>query len=257
MKKSITLFMVQIILCITIEAQTVGVSINNDGTDPDASAILDIKSTTQGFLIPRMTSIQRDAISNPATSLMIYNTSISSFEFYNNTAWVKFGSTGFEQVIEGGNTGWRLSGVDLTKYGNIGNNAVDMSSSLYVSTVYGATGNSSVALGTATIASGSYSTVMGNNTTASGNYSTAIGAYTTASGDYSTVMGHGGSAIGYSSTVLGFNSIASGFALLLCLLAQAFAEWQKVREEIYLILNPEGLCEANHPKYTHQTQKSY
>ncbi|MCH2045991.1 MAG: hypothetical protein MK212_17885, partial [Saprospiraceae bacterium] len=62
------------LLC-QVVAYTQGVGINNDGTDPDASAILDIKSTTQGLLIPRMTSTQRDAIGTPATSLMIYNTS--------------------------------------------------------------------------------------------------------------------------------------------------------------------------------------
>ncbi len=42
-------------------------------TTPDGSAILDISSTDKGFLFPRMTSIQRDAISDPANALMIYN----------------------------------------------------------------------------------------------------------------------------------------------------------------------------------------
>lgn len=43
-------------------------------TTPDASAKLDITSTTQGLLLPRMTKTQRDAISSPADGLLIYQT---------------------------------------------------------------------------------------------------------------------------------------------------------------------------------------
>ncbi|MCX6250516.1 MAG: hypothetical protein NTX61_07175 [Bacteroidetes bacterium] len=42
------------------------VAINQDGTLPDSSAMLDIKSITKGLLVPRMTTGQRDLISNPA-----------------------------------------------------------------------------------------------------------------------------------------------------------------------------------------------
>ncbi len=42
-------------------------------TSPDASAKLDVVSTAKGFLLPRMTSAQRDAIANPASSLLIFN----------------------------------------------------------------------------------------------------------------------------------------------------------------------------------------
>ncbi|MBK7175259.1 MAG: hypothetical protein IPH84_19035 [Bacteroidales bacterium] len=50
------------------------VSINADGTSPDNSAMLDVKSTSQGLLIPRMTMAQRNAIVSPATGLMVYQT---------------------------------------------------------------------------------------------------------------------------------------------------------------------------------------
>jgi len=43
-------------------------------TEPDPSSALDIQSTESGILIPRMTQVQRDAIANPATGLMIYQT---------------------------------------------------------------------------------------------------------------------------------------------------------------------------------------
>lgn len=53
----------------------------------DASAILQADSTTKGFLPPRMTTTQRDAISSPAEGLMIYNTTTNTLNYYNGTAW--------------------------------------------------------------------------------------------------------------------------------------------------------------------------
>ncbi|MBK6966773.1 MAG: tail fiber domain-containing protein [Bacteroidales bacterium] len=50
------------------------VAINTDGTAPDNSAMLDVKSTSKGMLIPRMTEAQRDAIVSPATGLLIFCT---------------------------------------------------------------------------------------------------------------------------------------------------------------------------------------
>ena len=60
---------------------------------PDASSILDITSTTRGFLTPRMTTVQRDAINSGtfATGLMIYNTTTNLLEFYDGSSWVSLG----------------------------------------------------------------------------------------------------------------------------------------------------------------------
>lgn len=44
-------------------------------------------STTQGHLFPPMTETQRDAISTPATGLVIYNTDTASLNYYNGTSW--------------------------------------------------------------------------------------------------------------------------------------------------------------------------
>ena len=56
-------------------------------SSPDVSAQLQVDSTTKGFLMPRMTTTQRDAIATPATGLSIYNTTTNSVNYYNGTAW--------------------------------------------------------------------------------------------------------------------------------------------------------------------------
>lgn len=64
---------------------------------PDASAILDVTSTTQGILIPRMTQTERIAIISPATGLLVYQTDVTAgFYYYNGTTWSTFGSSGWK-----------------------------------------------------------------------------------------------------------------------------------------------------------------
>lgn len=63
-------------------------SINDDGASPDASAILDIASTSQGVLIPRMTSTQVSEITSPATGLIVFNTEDETYYQYNGADWV-------------------------------------------------------------------------------------------------------------------------------------------------------------------------
>jgi hypothetical protein len=63
------------------------VGINTDDTDPNSSAMLDVKSTDKGFLPPRMTAAERDAISSPADGLVIFNTSSDCLNFYASGYW--------------------------------------------------------------------------------------------------------------------------------------------------------------------------
>lgn len=70
------------------------VGINTDGSQPNSSAILDAKSTTKGFLPPRMTTLQRDAINSPATGLVIFNIDCSDIQYFNGSGWVPMGNTG-------------------------------------------------------------------------------------------------------------------------------------------------------------------
>lgn len=60
---------------------------------PDSSAALEISSTTGGFLPPRMTTAQRDAISSPVAGLVIYNTETNKLNVYNGASWETVTST--------------------------------------------------------------------------------------------------------------------------------------------------------------------
>ncbi len=88
-KTSYLLFFVLLLTSYHAQAQ---VGINTDGSQPDASAMLDIKSTDKGILIPRMTQLERMQISNPAEGLMVYQTDgIKGFYYYDGTLWTPVG----------------------------------------------------------------------------------------------------------------------------------------------------------------------
>ena len=91
--KNIFLAIAIILFALNTNAQSV--AINNDGSTADPSAILDLKSTNQGVLVPRLTQTQRTAIATPATGLMVYQTDATAgFYFYSGTAWTSLSATG-------------------------------------------------------------------------------------------------------------------------------------------------------------------
>ncbi len=70
-----------------------GVAINDDGTAPHTSAMLDVSSTTKGMLVPRMTTEQRNLISPLTPGLLVYDTDLDAFVFYMSTGWLQLNSS--------------------------------------------------------------------------------------------------------------------------------------------------------------------
>ena len=112
MKKLIILLPIFVLLQLCLYAQ-VGI-----GTaTPDASAKLDIASTTQGLLPPRMTTVQRDAIVSPATGLVIFNTTTNGLEFKSSTGWVSLTAVNYPSVLIGAQY-WMEKNLEVTTYRN-------------------------------------------------------------------------------------------------------------------------------------------
>jgi len=84
----------------SIHAQSMGIS--SEAITPDPSSILEMRTTDRGILIPRMTTVERDAITAPATGLMLYNIDTNQYNFYNGSAWVFWGSTAYLSATYGG-----------------------------------------------------------------------------------------------------------------------------------------------------------
>jgi len=116
------IFFFWFIIC---NAQNIG--INSSGAPADASAILDVSSNSMGFLIPRMTTAEKLLIVVPADGLMVYDTDLKTFYYYDAiaTTWRSMYSSAAASSL----TAWSISGnagiIDGTDY--IGTNgAVDL-----------------------------------------------------------------------------------------------------------------------------------
>jgi hypothetical protein len=92
-----------IALATVANAQNVG--INSDGSAPDASAMLDVSSTSKGFLAPRVASTAD--VANPATGLLVYQTGgTPGYYYYNGSAWTQLGAAS-------GASQWATAGSDI------------------------------------------------------------------------------------------------------------------------------------------------
>jgi len=71
------------------------------GTDsPTSSAALDVSSTTRGFLPPRMSTTERNAVSSPVEGLIVWDTTDNALYQYSGSAW--------EKLKVGGASKWTL-----------------------------------------------------------------------------------------------------------------------------------------------------
>jgi hypothetical protein len=106
------------IMCLNTHAQSVGI-----GTlTPDSSAKLEIKSAAKGFLLPRMTFAQRNAIANPAAALMIWCTDCDEMQVYDGSKWKNMSGTAASGVslpnIKICYDTWMLKNLSVKTYRN-------------------------------------------------------------------------------------------------------------------------------------------
>jgi len=116
MKSQTKKLIIVFVLMITsiIAKSQVGIGTNS----PNASAKLEVSSTTQGFLPPRMTTIQRDAITTPATGLIIFNTTTNSLEFKSSFGWTSIISENKLSSVQIGTQIWMDKNLDVSTYRN-------------------------------------------------------------------------------------------------------------------------------------------
>lgn len=85
-------------------------------SSPNVSSILDLTSTTKGFLPPRITTVQKNAIATPAEGLVVYDTTLSTLFQYNNSNWIKLtsGNHTFIKPTSGNSTTTNINGTAST-----------------------------------------------------------------------------------------------------------------------------------------------
>jgi len=90
MKKSQKLFLIALFV-FQIHYAQVGIGTE----DPQTSSILEVESTEQGVLLPRMSTSQRTSIVDPANGLTVFDTDLQSYYFYNldNSSWESLSSS--------------------------------------------------------------------------------------------------------------------------------------------------------------------
>lgn len=117
---TLKLFLTIALIVITTMSYSQNVGINADGSTPDNSAMLDIKSTSKGILIPRMTAAQKTEILSPVAGLMIYQTDATAgFYYWNGSAWTQIGGSGGSGTVTSIATGTGLTGGPITTTGTI------------------------------------------------------------------------------------------------------------------------------------------
>jgi hypothetical protein len=103
------------------KASAQGMAVNTTGAAAAASAALDVTSTTQGVLVPRMISSQRTGISSPATGLLVYQTDATAgFYYYNGSAWTSL-SGGAPTGSAGGDLGGTYPNPSIANNATSGN----------------------------------------------------------------------------------------------------------------------------------------
>ncbi len=112
-----SLFTISMVVFFGFTSYSQSVGINEDASAPNPSAMLDVKSTTKGMLVPRMTSAERTGILNPGEGLLVYDNETASFWYYKAAGWT--------ELVSGGVAGtnyWDTDGTHIynNNTGNVG-----------------------------------------------------------------------------------------------------------------------------------------
>ena len=202
MKKLYLILSVLLVNNFTFIAQNVG--INSSGAAPDNSAMLDISSTSKGFLMPRMTSAQMLAIPSPVVGLMVYNTDCNVIQYYNGSIWARVITTTYSSTTTSSQT---FSYTGSTQTFNVP--ACVTSVTIKVWGAGGGGGGHDGGSGGATGGGGAYSTVT-KSVTPGDVLQVYIGQGGRAGSSAVTNTGGGATAIGYGAGGSGGNAGGTG-----------------------------------------------
>lgn len=202
----------------------------------EAAGVAGIMITTDGLIIPRLTTLIVGTNATTSGQLIYLTASytdtapdpdvvyVSGFYVSDGTSWTTFsqGGTGngeLTEVTEGGRTGYRLADANAANYGNTGNFAVDLSLQKAASATRGATGEGSFAANTDNTASGRSASAFGFQNIISGQSSVGFGdtnqvsgIRSIASGSENDVVGVNVGAIGNDNIITADTSVAFGNA---------------------------------------------
>ena len=142
--KKFTILILVLLSLLKSYSQSVGIGT----TTPNTSSMLDVSATNKGMLVPRMSTAQRTSIASPAKGLLVFDNDLSSFFFYNGTAWTQL-STGSSTNF------WSANGSDISNInsGSVGIGTTTPLSKLGVKT---ATGNYGLTQTDGTVTVGTY-----------------------------------------------------------------------------------------------------
>lgn len=215
MRKLCLLLLSSLVSFVYLHAQSVGV--NADGSTPHASAMLEVKSTAKGLLIPRMTALQRTSIANPANGLLVYQTDgLAGFYYHQEQPepnWLLLAAASNVWSLNGnaGTTAANFIGTldDQPLIFKVQNTHAGKIKQGYLSTSYGygagahITGSGNTAIG--------YKALRDN---ATGEFNTAVGtsALLKSTGSKNTAVGESAlvnSTIGANNTAVGYNTLPS------------------------------------------------
>ena len=231
-----SLRIISFLICLTL-GMGMQAQVGIGTASPDDSAMLHVYSPSKGVLLPRVTTSGRLGIASPATGLIVYDTNLHTFMYFDGASWKALATVGSSVIhpwnVQRSSTRATSNAQNLYVNGTvaIGKKSTGAGAQLDVdgavrmgshnTTLIGsnsfaageniiASGNASVAFGYNTLAIGDNSAAFGRQTLASGLNSAAFGESTQASGENAAAFGHSTRASGKNSASFGESTIASG-----------------------------------------------